>query len=321
MDPHHTKPAVKVVPIPEQLRALGQEAPLSPSRPSSPKDQPVYDDLSLFFANAYRPEALESFHCDKVRKMAFGALDPSMLVGLLCQTKEDWDDLCTRMKAFPSSKDNHPLLHIAQEMPAWMRNPSRTMSGTGIHQKTRNTASKGMSNGAPSSDSAFLPANRTAKEATLSGSPEDAAGTSFDYADSDDWDIDESDGEACESVSSDQASIVVKPPRAAGALSSPSFADTGLPSRTDFNTGDASEPHHIAGASDDFEQIETARDENGIPASPVAQIDLQEADTVFIASNTRETPHRVVADVSERLSLEAEDKDAGWEAYPSHQTR
>jgi hypothetical protein len=155
------------------------------------KTQGDSDDLDIFFANAYGPKDLESFHCEKVRKMSLAALDPSMLVGLLCQSKADWDDLCKRMKEFPSSKDHHPIINIVEEMPAWMRKSSRTISGAGLNASTASRKSAGKTFVTPTD----TPLNtRKEGQSDLPGG-EDIEGGSVEYADSDDWDIDDSDDE------------------------------------------------------------------------------------------------------------------------------
>jgi hypothetical protein len=114
--------------------------------------------------------------------MSLTGLDPSMLVGLLCKTRVDWDDLCVRMKEFGSAKGAQPIIHIVQEMPAWMRNPSRTLSSTGRPaEPIRDAKVPQLSQ----HDSDKSPRN---------ASKEDAI--SVDYADSDDWDIEDSEGES-----------------------------------------------------------------------------------------------------------------------------
>ena len=55
------------------------------------------DLLAEWFSTAYSPQALQTFHCDKVRKMGFGQLDPSMLLGFLCKNEADWDDFRRRV--------------------------------------------------------------------------------------------------------------------------------------------------------------------------------------------------------------------------------
>lgn len=71
-------------------------SPASSSRPS-PISRASVDPLAEWFVTAYPPQALRTFHCDKVRKMSFGQLDPSMLLGFLCKDEADWNDFRRRV--------------------------------------------------------------------------------------------------------------------------------------------------------------------------------------------------------------------------------
>jgi len=53
-------------------------------------------------------------------------LDPSMLVGFLCQTEEDWEDLCHRLKEV--GRLHTAIVHIADRPPHWFRSVSATSS-------------------------------------------------------------------------------------------------------------------------------------------------------------------------------------------------
>lgn len=217
IDPHHTKPSVKAISVPENLQRSAQQQPLTVANhgTASSREKASQSQLDQFFAKAYSPKDLESFHCEKVRKMSLSALDPSMLVGLLCQSKEDWEDLCRRMKEFPTSKDHHPIINIVQEMPAWMRKSSRTISGAGLNASTssQKPAVK------PIQARSELSSTTSLRGSTKALSGDDFEGSSVDYADSDDWDIDDSDDEDNNVISegSEQeecnvdASIVMKP--------------------------------------------------------------------------------------------------------------
>ncbi|CDZ96406.1 Cysteine protease required for autophagy-Apg4p/Aut2p [Phaffia rhodozyma] len=79
---------------PSLLRAEG--------RPTSSLTGGV-DPLSGWYANAYSFGALQTFHCEKVRKMAFSQLDPSMLLGFLCLDEADWLDFKRRVSAMPNA--------------------------------------------------------------------------------------------------------------------------------------------------------------------------------------------------------------------------
>ena len=174
IDPHYTKPAVKSVPIPEELKQDLANLPLSDKLSSSFANRTAVDD---FFASSYSLKELESFHSEKVRKMHISGLDPSMLLGILCQTREDWQDLCRRMDEIKSTCT--PIIHIVPEMPAWMRAPSRSVSTAAVPTAQR-TPSKSKVPG-------------TGSEKATDADSEAAADESFEFADSDDWDIDESD--------------------------------------------------------------------------------------------------------------------------------
>ena len=175
IDPHHTKPAVKSVPIPEELQADLAATRLSPENSDRTPGRMAVED---FFASSYSLKELESFHSEKVRKMHISGLDPSMLLGILCQTKDDWQDLCRRMDEIKSTCT--PIIHIVPEMPAWMRAPSRSVSTTAV-PATQRRSSRGLSS-SPGRQ-------QTEKE----DDQQAAAEESFEFADSDDWDIDESD--------------------------------------------------------------------------------------------------------------------------------
>jgi hypothetical protein len=76
--------------------------PTHPTRSELPSSQPgsattSLDPLQQWYATAYSPQALQTFHCDKVRRMAFNQLDPSMLLGFLCKDEADWNDFRTRV--------------------------------------------------------------------------------------------------------------------------------------------------------------------------------------------------------------------------------
>lgn len=55
------------------------------------------DPVQLHYCTAYSGSELRTFHCDRVRKMPLNGLDPSMLIGFLCRTEEDWLDLRKRI--------------------------------------------------------------------------------------------------------------------------------------------------------------------------------------------------------------------------------
>jgi len=71
--------------------------PSKASAPPPPPPSPPLDPLLEWYATAYPQQSLQTFHCEKVRKMAFSQLDPSMLLGFLCRNEEEWDDFCARV--------------------------------------------------------------------------------------------------------------------------------------------------------------------------------------------------------------------------------
>lgn len=320
IDPHHTKASVKSVRVPEQLQKQAQQEALTKatSSTSCTSEETASSDLNTFFANAYNPNELESFHCEKVRKMSLAALDPSMLVGLLCQSKADWDDLCKRMEEFPSSKDHHPIINIVEEMPAWMRKSSRTISGAGLNASTSSQKP------AAKSPTMLMSKSPTTSPKGAGGtiSGDDLEGSSVEYADSDDWDIDDSDDEdnGAKSGESEQedsiidASITIKPAsspfqdvapgsfesdepdyRASRNGISPIQRTDDLPPAAPLNT-EGSTPFN-----DDFERIsvDTKRDLSTSPS---------EADAVIVPAQ----PSRGSPSVRQTLSLENQDKNVGW---------
>lgn len=88
LDPHFTRPA-----IPLKTRAAERD-PDNPSttNPGEQEKSPVE-----WLLNAYSAEQLRTFHCDKVKEMPLGSLDPSMLMGFLCCDYDDWVDLRERL--------------------------------------------------------------------------------------------------------------------------------------------------------------------------------------------------------------------------------
>jgi len=97
------------------------------------KPQEVLNSLEHHYTTAYPPAELKTFHCEKVRKMPFSALDPSMLLGFLCKNESDWKDLRQRlddvsplmhvymlfMLSVQLSQDHKPIFTIIDEPPVW----------------------------------------------------------------------------------------------------------------------------------------------------------------------------------------------------------
>ncbi|RHZ84562.1 hypothetical protein Glove_79g130 [Diversispora epigaea] len=57
-------------------------------------------------------EELLTYHCDVPHKISISQLDPSMLLGFYCKTKDDFEDFCSRVE-----KIRQPVFTIAQEAP------------------------------------------------------------------------------------------------------------------------------------------------------------------------------------------------------------
>ncbi|KAJ7695131.1 hypothetical protein B0H17DRAFT_1056529 [Mycena rosella] len=104
LDPHHSRPAVPLRP---------------PARTSTEKD--MDDAAEQYYASAYTAQELQTFHCEKVRKMPLGGLDPSMLVGFLCRDAEEWTDFRKRVLELPRA-----IFSVQEEPPSW---PSVDLGG------------------------------------------------------------------------------------------------------------------------------------------------------------------------------------------------
>ncbi|KAJ6527519.1 peptidase family C54-domain-containing protein [Mycena capillaripes] len=67
-----------------------------------------------YYARAYSAAELRTFHCERVRKMPMSGLDPSMLIGFLVRSEEEWVDLRRRVKELPRT-----IFAIQDEPPTW----------------------------------------------------------------------------------------------------------------------------------------------------------------------------------------------------------
>ncbi|KAJ7460573.1 hypothetical protein FB451DRAFT_1269549 [Mycena latifolia] len=104
LDPHHSRPAVPLRP---------------PTKTTTEKDM---DDVAeQYYASAYTAQELQTFHCEKVRKMPLGGLDPSMLVGFLCRDADEWTDFRKRVVELPRA-----IFSVQEEPPSW---PSVDLGG------------------------------------------------------------------------------------------------------------------------------------------------------------------------------------------------
>jgi len=77
--------------------------------------------MEYYYASAYNPAELQTFHCEKVRKMHLSGLDPSMLVGFLCRDAEEWTDFRKRVVELPRA-----IFSVQEEPPSW---PSVDLGG------------------------------------------------------------------------------------------------------------------------------------------------------------------------------------------------
>ena len=50
------------------------------------------DHTQMHCIASYSAAELQTFHCERVRKMPVSGLDPSMLIGFLWKTEADWID-------------------------------------------------------------------------------------------------------------------------------------------------------------------------------------------------------------------------------------
>ncbi|CAK5274049.1 unnamed protein product [Mycena citricolor] len=84
LDPHHSRPAL-------------------PIRSDEDSGEESYTSLEL-----------QTYHCEKVRKMPISGLDPSMLLGFLCRSEQDWVDFRTRVDQLPQL-----IFSIEDEPQSW----------------------------------------------------------------------------------------------------------------------------------------------------------------------------------------------------------
>ncbi|KAK6981095.1 peptidase family C54-domain-containing protein [Favolaschia claudopus] len=67
-----------------------------------------------YWVRAYSAVELQTFHCEKVRKMPLSGLDPSMLLGFVVRDEAEWVDLRRRVKELPRT-----IFAIQDEPPTW----------------------------------------------------------------------------------------------------------------------------------------------------------------------------------------------------------
>ena len=57
--------------------------------------------------NAYDEESLETYHCTIPRKIHISHLDPSMLLGFYCRTREEFNDFCDYITQVNNNTNNN----------------------------------------------------------------------------------------------------------------------------------------------------------------------------------------------------------------------
>lgn len=72
------------------------------------------DPQTSWYANAYREAELQTFHCDRVKKLPLSGLDPSMLLGFLCHSEAEFEDFCERVAKLPQK-----IVTVQDELPTW----------------------------------------------------------------------------------------------------------------------------------------------------------------------------------------------------------
>uniref|UniRef100_H2ZEJ2 Cysteine protease n=1 Tax=Ciona savignyi TaxID=51511 RepID=H2ZEJ2_CIOSA len=77
-----------------------------------------------------------TFHCDNPGKMSLTNLDPSLALGFICNTRQRFTNLCTRVKQMEKSPNCLPLFEIVQEMPQCQVVESRVLSARTHRRKT-----------------------------------------------------------------------------------------------------------------------------------------------------------------------------------------
>ncbi|CAO1629862.1 unnamed protein product [Parajaminaea phylloscopi] len=120
LDPHNVRPAVALRTPPQAWEASDAKM-RDGSAPTVAKDERKTLDSARdeWWSHAYTDAELSTFHCDRVRRMPFRSLDPSMLLGFLVTDESSLTDLSSRIKSLA-----RPIFSIQSEMPRWMREGS-----------------------------------------------------------------------------------------------------------------------------------------------------------------------------------------------------
>lgn len=90
-------PAASKRPVEDVFGSLELDTPVGPSATAPRSSEPIeVDAQTAWYADAYTPAQLKTFHCDRVKKLPLSGLDPSMLLGFLVRNEQDFDDFCGR---------------------------------------------------------------------------------------------------------------------------------------------------------------------------------------------------------------------------------
>lgn len=57
-----------------------------------------------------------TYHCNIIRHLPFGQIDPSLAIGFYCRDKGDFEDLCSRASQLQERSEGAPLLTVAQSL-------------------------------------------------------------------------------------------------------------------------------------------------------------------------------------------------------------
>ncbi|GLT66067.1 hypothetical protein SLA2020_384600 [Shorea laevis] len=56
-----------------------------------------------------------SYHCDTIRYIPLGSIDPSLAIGFYCRDKDDFDNFCLRASKLASESNGAPLFTVSQK--------------------------------------------------------------------------------------------------------------------------------------------------------------------------------------------------------------
>lgn len=102
------------------IRELYGDSSSTPYGNDDDDEEEEEEELSPYdvhLLSAYTPAELRTFHCDRVRKMPLSGLDPSMLIGFVVRSEEEWRDLRTRIGEM--GKRCKTIFSVQDEPPNW----------------------------------------------------------------------------------------------------------------------------------------------------------------------------------------------------------